>query len=73
MLAFDPVMSGLCIWEVRGPEGFTGMPTSGQLACKMLSQDQGFLPGIRQKCVFSDNTFTLFCLFRSQTQLSLNN
>lgn len=73
MLIFDPVTFGLCIWQVRGPEGFTGMPSSGQLACKIHSQGQGFLPDIWQKCVFSDNTFILFYLFGSQTPLSLNN
>lgn len=75
MLVFDPVTSVLCIWQVRGPEGFTGMPSSGQLACKILSQDQGFLPDIWQKCVFSDNTVTYlftFFLFGCQTPLSLN-
>lgn len=63
MLVFDPVVSSLCIWQVRGPEGFTGMPSSGQLACKILSQDQGFLADIWQKCVFSENTFYFILSF----------
>lgn len=65
VLVSDPVtIVHVYLAGYRGPVGFTGMPNSGQLACKIVSSDRGFLPDIWQKCVFCDSTFIFLALGR---------